>query len=614
MKFPIAFKLVAFITLLLFSLLVSVAYRSSQRYMEHTSTKTSAANRLLAETRALEVELLLQKYTEKVSLISSLYLRPQSPLGTTSSQDLARRLFKKETDLLSLQIFTGVHDGYRKVGELYNLDDLEKQLISTQQLMQLDLKEPFAMDNVAAGTMTLQRRALAHDLPVITLGMPLLKDPEGRVELMGMANIKMEPFKRSLGTQGEQATYLVTSAGRVISGTKQDAALAGNPLKFAPVLEKALQSFRPTGQLRYHDKSRGRSFNAAFARLSPELIVITESAAASLLQTARALQPEGFFITGMILTFALILVLIFSAALTRPIKLLTGLTAQIAAGNFAAHARKLISSKDEIGQLALALDHMASELHSFKTCVAISSDHHAASRSTITPCEADSMVTLSRESQVCILSHSIHQFSTLSALLPPDEALTVLNDYLGRIFAIIQRNHGSVHQVMGESFLAVWGTEKSSAHDALYLIKSCLEIRLLLYEINHQRASSGQQPLFVGMGAQSAQALCATIEARHEQQPLLISDGIKTVLTMASMTARLGTDLLIGEQLARQVADLFILEEVDHVKTATGKKSIRSFKVKGYLDAKKNNIEVRTPYSDYEVSLNSLDTKKRDPR
>jgi class 3 adenylate cyclase len=78
---------------------------------------------------------------------------------------------------------------------------------------------------------------------------------------------------------------------------------------------------------------------------------------------------------------------------------------------------------------------------------------------------------------VTVLFADLRGYSTLAEGMPPQEVMTVLNAYLGRIIDVIYRHGGTVNQLLGDGVMSLFGAPISYGDDALRAVTAALEMQ-----------------------------------------------------------------------------------------------------------------------------------------
>jgi class 3 adenylate cyclase len=110
---------------------------------------------------------------------------------------------------------------------------------------------------------------------------------------------------------------------------------------------------------------------------------------------------------------------------------------------------------------------------------------------------------------VSVLFADLRGYSTIAEELPPDQAIIVLNAYLGHMIEVIHRHGGTVNQLLGDGVMSLFGAPISYGDDAWRAVQAALDI---------QRESVALEPpglpdvrLSVGIGITTGEAVVGHI-------------------------------------------------------------------------------------------------------
>jgi adenylate cyclase len=78
---------------------------------------------------------------------------------------------------------------------------------------------------------------------------------------------------------------------------------------------------------------------------------------------------------------------------------------------------------------------------------------------------------------VSILFGDLRGYTTIAEELPPQQVMTILNTFLGRVIEVIYRHGGTVTQLLGDGIMALFGAPISSDDDAWRAVQAALEMR-----------------------------------------------------------------------------------------------------------------------------------------
>jgi adenylate cyclase len=131
----------------------------------------------------------------------------------------------------------------------------------------------------------------------------------------------------------------------------------------------------------------------------------------------------------------------------------------------------------------------------------------------------------------------------------------VLHFFFTRATEIVERHGGRVHEFKGDSLLAVWdGHHREAAEQSLKAAQAMQSG--LHHSLMPEHSAPGLEPLALGVGIEQGPVLIGSIGPAHRRSHVLLGDTVGITLRIQEMTAELAQPILLGECVARQLADL----------------------------------------------------------
>jgi adenylate cyclase len=127
---------------------------------------------------------------------------------------------------------------------------------------------------------------------------------------------------------------------------------------------------------------------------------------------------------------------------------------------------------------------------------------------------------------VAILTVDLRGFTRLSTELKPDDVMTLLQDYQGRICPQIVRNGGSIDKFLGDGILASFGAvapSPTAAADALRAADAVLEAA---DRWAAERQAAGLPPLAIGLAISSGRVVFGAVGDGERLEFTVIGDAV----------------------------------------------------------------------------------------
>ncbi|MCK4541649.1 MAG: adenylate/guanylate cyclase domain-containing protein [Spirochaetales bacterium] len=338
-------------------------------------------------------------------------------------------------------------------------------------------------------------------------------------------------------------------------------------------------------ELRVEDKLRvGQSFFFEpfgwYVFVTEEQEVFSREATQILMQTAVVLGVSTFV--------SLILLLIFTGVLTRPLSRVANAMRAIISTNDLS-SRVAIEYNDEIGELAHTFNIMVSELQraydqikefAFKAVLAQKNEHKIRNifqryvpKDVIEGFFTNPESMLVGENRVlAILFSDIRSFTTISEGFMPDELVYALNNYFEIMVDIIMGRGGIVDKYIGDAIMAFYGAPIKHEDDALQAVLSALEMQRALKDFNREQEASGKPAFITGIGVNYGVVTVGNIGSERKMDYTIIGDMVNLGSRLEGMTKPYKQEIIFSESVYRKVKTRLPCRLIDKV-VAKGKTS-----------------------------------------
>lgn len=603
MRIPIATKLIVITVLLLIGVTVPIALRSSKFFEDTSRIREESINLDFAAAKATEIENILNNLVDKTRTSGTLLYKTttQEPGTNASTLEELELGFQRDKNFISLEIYKIEGTAVQRIAQRTKDDILKSFKLDSNYIVKVRAQQQFPFRSVAQGTLEIVNGSNENAPAMYTLGIPLITDPQGRISHIALADIQLATIQKPFSELKERTYYTVDRRGILVAHSDEQKAIKRMNMNEYEIVSAAQESVTPRGQKPYFDEESEQKFFAAYAKTSYGLTIFSLIAEDIILEPAREVKRNAFFIAGMFLSAALFIVFLFSMSLTSPIETLAELIGIVSKGNFDVKASKQIDSlfQDEVVELAQAFDNMTEGLKERDKVKNLFNKFHGSS---VTEDLMKGDVGVGGQSkQVVIFFSDIRGFTAFSEKRSPEEVVAMLNEYFAIMVGIINRHGGVVDKFIGDAIMAVWGAPKGTDKDAHKAVRACIEMRKGLAELNVQRIARGQPAINIGMGLHYGTAISGTIGSDERMEYTVIGNTVNTGSRIEASTKAFGSDLLISDTVVEKIGEDFLLEYAGAAEVKGRSEALKLYKVRGYKDESGQMVEVRTEYSDYEA-------------
>jgi adenylate cyclase len=169
---------------------------------------------------------------------------------------------------------------------------------------------------------------------------------------------------------------------------------------------------------------------------------------------------------------------------------------------------------------------------------------------------------------ITVLFSDLRGFTTLTETADAVGLVTQLNEYFNRMVRIVFANAGTLDKFIGDGLMAHWGSIVSEGPqaDACAAVRTALQMRAALAQLNAEWRERGIQTLDFGIGINSGEAIVGNLGCEEKMEVSVIGDPVNLAARIEGATKQYRVDLLVGEETARLVVDAFVLRSVDQLR------------------------------------------------
>lgn len=254
---------------------------------------------------------------------------------------------------------------------------------------------------------------------------------------------------------------------------------------------------------------------------------------------------------------ALIIASVFAKKVTLSLDNLIGCVKQIEKGNLA--CRACLETHDEFEELSDAINQMTKGLQererlkvNFSRYV---SDHvlqKILSSTKPTKLEGE-------RRKVTVLFSDIRQFTKLSEHLPPEQVVSLLNEYFKIMLDIIFAHKGTLDKFIGDGLMVEFGAPLDDETQEKNAVTAAIAMQKALKNLN----ATGKQPTIqVGIGIHTGLAIVGNVGSEKRMDYTAIGDTVNIAARLEQLTKSKAKQILISEDTYQAIKEEFQAENL----------------------------------------------------
>jgi len=159
----------------------------------------------------------------------------------------------------------------------------------------------------------------------------------------------------------------------------------------------------------------------------------------------------------------------------------------------------------------------------------------------------------------------IQDFSHFSELMPPNELVFQLNQYLACFSSVVLQNEGTVDKYIGDAVMAYWNAPNECQDHAYLACVAAVRGMQKLEELQKTWASQGKPIFKARVGINTGNAIVGNIGTEEHLNYTAIGDNINLASRLEGLNKTYGTRILITEATLSEVRERVVVRPVDLV-------------------------------------------------
>lgn len=185
---------------------------------------------------------------------------------------------------------------------------------------------------------------------------------------------------------------------------------------------------------------------------------------------------------------------------------------------------------------------------------------------------------------VTVMFTDIQGFSRMGEKLPPDQIIRILNAYFAAMTDIVFANQGVLDKYIGDGMMVVYGNIGSNnpRQDALYAVKTALEMQNKMAELQKKWMNEGIRPIQIRIGINTGEALVGHVGHPDHKEMTVIGDTVNTAARIEKLNKQYHTHILISHNTYEYVKDNAEVRALGEERLQGKTSSVMVYEIKGW--------------------------------
>ena len=257
-------------------------------------------------------------------------------------------------------------------------------------------------------------------------------------------------------------------------------------------------------------------------------------------------------------------------SIAKPLRRMAAATTKVAAGDLDIDLSD-IRSRDEVGSLAKSFMEMAEGLKQ-RDFIRNTFGRYLTQEVVNRLLESKDGLRLGGERrEISILMSDIRGFTALTANMQPEQVISFLNRYLGKMLEILMEYRGTIDEIIGDGILAFFGAPEPLKDHPARAVACALRMQAAMDEINAINEAEGLPRIEMGVAVNTGNVVVGNIGSEKRTKYGAVGAQVNFTGRMESFTV--GGQILISSSTYEHLSNIIDVRNVLQVemKGVTGK-------------------------------------------
>ncbi len=321
----------------------------------------------------------------------------------------------------------------------------------------------------------------------------------------------------------------------------------------------------------------------AFTRIKPHgWIVGTVLPKHEMFEKVESLHHQTAILAALGIALLVALAILIARSISRPLRKMAVESVRVGQGDLNIDLTS-IRSTDEVGQLARAFTAMTEGLKD-RDRIKDTFGRYLTQEVVKRLLESKEGLKLGGETRrISMMMSDLRGFTALTSSMKPEDVITFLNRYLGKMLEIILDHHGIIDEIIGDGILAFFGAPETLENHPELAVACALKMQIAMQEINARNEADGLPHLEMGIAVNTGEVIVGNIGSEKRAKYGAVGSQVNFTGRLESFTV--GGQVLISQATYELVAQkLDISDALDvEMKGVPGK--VKLYDVRGISGA-----------------------------
>jgi adenylate cyclase len=184
--------------------------------------------------------------------------------------------------------------------------------------------------------------------------------------------------------------------------------------------------------------------------------------------------------------------------------------------------------------------------------------------------------------EVTLLMSDLRGFTSLAERLEATDVVALLNHYLSAMFEPIQRNGGTIDEIIGDAILVIFGAPLAMEDAAQHAVQCALEMQKAMGGVNEHNIKRGWPEIEMGIAVHTGELVVGNIGSKKRSKYGVVGRHVNLTARIESFTV--GGQVLVSPALMQAAGGHLILGDEIEVHAKGMRQAIKCRELLGHED------------------------------
>ena len=164
-----------------------------------------------------------------------------------------------------------------------------------------------------------------------------------------------------------------------------------------------------------------------------------------------------------------------------------------------------------------------------------------------------------------VLFSDVRNFTSISEKLEAKDLAAMMNAYLTKQTAVVQKHRGTIDKYIGDAIMSFWGAPLADKDHVIHGVQAGMDMLTAVRELDEDFVKRGWPKLNIGVGINSGKMNVGNMGSEFRMAYTVMGDSVNLGARLEGLTKEYGVGLLISEYTRNQLPGDWAFREVDFV-------------------------------------------------